>query len=58
MQRVLITGINGFIGQALSQAIRANGYEVWGIDITSDLDRHVIGANLLDRNEVSEVSDN
>jgi len=56
MQRVLITGINGFIGQALSQAIRANGYEVWGIDITSDLDRHVIGANLLDRNEVSEVS--
>ena len=56
MQRILITGINGFIGQALSQAIRANGYEVWGIDITSDLDRHVIGANLLDRNEVSEVS--
>ena len=55
MQRVLITGINGFIGQALSQAIRANGYEVWGID-TSDHDRHIIGANLLDRNEVSEVS--
>ena len=56
MQRVLITGINGFIGRALSQVIRANGYEVWGIDITSDLDRHVIGANLLDRNEDSEVS--
>jgi UDP-glucose 4-epimerase len=56
MYRVLITGINGFIGQALSQAIRANGYEVWGIDIASDLDRNVIGVNLLDRNEVSEVS--
>ena len=53
--RVLITGINGFIGQALSKAIRADGYDVWGIDIASDHDRQVIGVNLLDRDEVSEV---
>ena len=56
MQRVLITGINGFIGQALSQAIRANGYEVWGIGVTPDLDRHVIGANLLNLQEVLKVA--
>jgi nucleoside-diphosphate-sugar epimerase len=53
--RVLITGINGFIGQALSKAIRADGYDVWGIDIASDHDRQVIGVNLLDHDEVAEV---
>ena len=54
--RVLITGINGFIGKALSQAIRADGYDVWGIDIASDHDKQVISVNLLDRNEVFKVS--
>ena len=45
--RVLITGINGFIGHALSQAIRADGCDVWGIDVSSSQDIQVFGANLL-----------
>jgi len=55
MIRVLITGINGFIGNALGEAIRNDGYDVWGIDIASDHDRQIIGVNLLDRDMVSEV---
>ena len=53
--RVLITGINGFIGNALAEAIRNKGYDVWGIDIASNHDRQVIGVNLLDRNAFAEV---
>ena len=55
MIRVLITGINGFIGNASGEAIRNDGYDVWGIDIASDHDRQIIGVNLLDRDMVSEV---
>jgi len=54
-QRVLITGINGFIGNALAEAIRNEGYDVWGIDIASNHDRQVIGVDLLDRNVFAEV---
>ena len=53
--RILITGINGFIGNALAEAIRNKGYDVWGIDIASNHDRQVIGVNLLDRNAFAEV---
>jgi len=53
--RVLITGINGFIGNALAEAIRNKGYDVWGIDIASNHDRQIIGVNLLDRNAFAEV---
>ena len=55
--RVLITGINGFIGKALSQEIRAAGYDVWGIDIASIQDKQVIRANLLDPKEVFEATE-
>ena len=41
---------------ALGQAIRAAGFDVWGIDMSSHHDLQVIGANLLDLNEVFEVS--
>ena len=54
--RILITGINGFIGTALSQAIHAAGNEVWGIDVASDHNGQVIGANLLDLNEVIKIA--
>ncbi len=53
---ILITGINGFVGKALDQAICADDYDVWGVDIASDHDKQIIGANLLDRNEVYEIS--
>nr|ADI22503.1 nucleoside-diphosphate-sugar epimerases [uncultured verrucomicrobium HF0500_08N17] len=53
---VLITGINGFIGKALEAAMRGDGYEVWGIDIESDNDNQIIGANLLHVNEVYKAS--
>ena len=53
--RILITGINGFIGNALAEAIRNKGYDVWGIDIASNHDRQVVGVNLLDRNAFAEV---
>ena len=56
MIRVLITGINGFIGNSLSEMIRNSGYDVWGIDISSGHDNQIIGVNLLDRNKVAEVS--
>ena len=53
--RVLITGINGFIGNALAEAISNEGYDVWGIDIVSNHDSQVIAVNLLDRDKVAEV---
>jgi len=53
-QRVLITGINGFIGDALSKSLRVSGYDVWGLDIASHQDNQVIGVNLLNLKEVFE----
>lgn len=56
MDSVLITGINGFIGTALSQAICAAGYDVWGIDVASNNNNQIIEANLFNIKEVYEAA--
>lgn len=48
VKRVLITGINGFIGSALSNSLSESGYEVWGVDKVSDSKKQVIAANLIE----------
>ncbi len=47
-KRILITGINGFIGSALSNSLNETGYEVWGVDKFSDSKKQVIAANLIE----------
>lgn len=46
-QRILLTGISGFIGTALAQALRSDGYDVWGIDLSSNQDQQVVNMDLL-----------
>ncbi len=43
-KRVLILGVNGFIGNALSERLlRDNRYEIHGMDLRSDYVEHLIG---------------
>ncbi len=56
INRILITGIGGFIGRALAQSLSAIGYEVWGIDYETNVKRQIISTNLLNLNELIESS--
>lgn len=53
--RVLITGSQGFIGQALSHSLRAAGYDVWGVDLAASPNGQVVTANLLDYQATCEA---
>lgn len=46
--RVLITGAAGFIGQALSQRLRAAGDQVIGVDLKADAERDIIAGTTVD----------
>lgn len=52
----MITGISGFIGNALSREMRASGYNVWGIDNTLGQDEQIVCANLLDLDETIKAA--
>ena len=54
--KIIISGINGFLGKALSVDLRFAGYEVWGIDIFSNDDKYVSSADLLDYKAVERVA--
>ena len=47
MKRVVICGSSGFIGRQLSELLRNNDFDVWGIDQYPDGAHQVIKANLL-----------
>ena len=47
-QDVLITGCEGFIGKALSQALTDAGHRVWGVDRTCPEGGQTLRADLLD----------
>ena len=51
MRRVVITGSCGFIGRQITELLRKNGFDVWGIDQYSDGARQVVQANLLNLEE-------
>ena len=36
--RVLVTGINGFVGKHLSAYLRGKGFDILGLDITEGAD--------------------
>ena len=50
--RVLITGINGFIGKALNRKISSVGYDVWGIDVLPSEQNNILAVDLLNLKEV------
>jgi nucleoside-diphosphate-sugar epimerase len=52
--KILITGINGFIGKSISKLLLNEGYDVWGIDRSSS-NKKIIKANLLDNSEIKEA---
>jgi UDP-glucuronate decarboxylase len=50
--RVLITGINGFVGKHLSSYLRGKGFDIIGLDITPGTD---VQGDVSDQNFVSNV---
>lgn len=52
--RVLITGINGFVGSYLKTALISKGHEVFGLDVTS-FDRDVFVVDITKKDEVSHL---
>ncbi|MDR9499962.1 MAG: GDP-mannose 4,6-dehydratase [Hydrogenovibrio sp.] len=56
-KRVLITGIDGFTGQYLSEALRKDGYEVYGTSLRCEDVPYVYRCNLLDSARIQEVVD-
>lgn len=59
-RRVLVTGINGFIGRHVATALRARGFTVIGtgrrVDVLADVDE-MITAELFDPAQVSELAE-
>jgi len=55
-KRILITGINGFIGNALRKSLIEAGYDVWGIDKSSGSNDQIIPLDLLNYSEIVNVS--
>lgn len=47
VKRVLITGVSGFIGNALYKKLSASGYEVWGISRKENAKDRIIQGDLL-----------
>lgn len=56
-RRVLLTGIRGFTGQYLAQALRASGHQVFGIVQGAAMAPDEIQADLLDQDALSRVVD-
>lgn len=58
MKRLLVTGSRGFVGRALTAALEAEGFEVWGVDRDHDPETdRVLAADLCDREAVTSVLD-
>jgi nucleoside-diphosphate-sugar epimerase len=52
MEKVLITGISGFIGAHLASRLKQDGYDVIGLDLKGD---NVLECDITNRERVSEV---
>jgi len=50
--KVLLTGINGFVGTYLKNELIARGYDVWGVDVVSTSDK-TFKASIMDENSLS-----
>jgi GDP-6-deoxy-D-talose 4-dehydrogenase len=52
--RILVSGINGFVGSYLKNILEERGHEIFGIDIRND-DKAVFSIDLLDLKALSET---
>jgi len=52
--KVLVTGINGFVGQHLRKELQIRSHDVWGIDVDS-ADAKVVEADILNPHRLSNV---
>lgn len=54
--RVLISGINGFVGRYLEEYIRGQGHDVFGLEVEGSRKRdNVFYGDIRDRNYVNKV---
>jgi nucleoside-diphosphate-sugar epimerase len=54
-RRVVITGINGFIGNKIRQRLEENTWDVWGIDVKQQNTPKILVANLLSEEATKEA---
>lgn len=52
--KVLITGINGFVGQHLLRELESRGIDVWGLDLQS-ISNKIKSVNIVDKNQLADV---
>ena len=52
--KVLITGINGFVGKYLSDLLTSLSYDVWGIDVESTSNK-IFKADILNEKKINEI---
>lgn len=53
--KILITGINGFVGKILKKALEDRGHLVYGLDISSDSE-HVFAADIRNYSAAMETA--
>lgn len=53
-KRILITGINGFIGKALEQRLNTLGAKVFGISRSKSINKKILRANILDYSTINK----
>jgi nucleoside-diphosphate-sugar epimerase len=55
MPRVFVTGAAGFIGRALSERFRADGWDVSGVDLAADPERGIVAGDVAERGPWQDV---
>lgn len=54
-RRIVITGVNGFIGNKIRQRLEENNWDVWGLDVRQQSAPKMLVANLLNEEATREA---